>query len=127
MAISAQNEEVVLKPNNTTFSATYTSPDLQNLGGKDISVYLNTTNIGTATLTVAINGKDPASGTYFNLLTSTAVSTNTFTRLKIGPAIAASANAIAQDVLTPTFQIVATLGGTGNAVASLGYTLNPSS
>lgn len=119
-----QNEEFILVPNNTSRTTTFTSNDLPNLSGRSgLSVILNTSNIGTATLLITINGKDIASGQYYNILTGASVTTNSTNRYKVSPSIAAVANAIAQDELPPTFQIVATIGGTGAAIYSLSYSL----
>lgn len=123
MAISAQSEEVVLLP-SASRTTTQTSGDLQNLGGRsDLRVILDMTTVGTGSVTVTINGKDPASGKYFLILAGAAVTTNSTNTYKVGVNVAASANAIAQDYLPPTFQIVVTANNANAATYSVGYTL----
>lgn len=117
------NEEVTLLP-SASRTTTYTSPDLQNLGGRSgLSVILDMTTVGTGSVTVSINGKDVASGKYYLILTGAAVTTNSTNRYKVSPTIAASANAIAQDELPPTFQVVVTANNANAATYTLGYTL----
>lgn len=119
----AQSEEVVLLPSGAR-TATQTSPDLQNLGGHSgLIVILDVTTIGTGNITLSINGKDPASGKYFSLLAGAAVSSNSTNRYRISPTLAASANAIAQDELPPTFQIVVTANNANPVTYSVGYML----
>lgn len=123
MAIQAQSEEVVLLP-SASRTTTYTSPDLQNLGGHSaLCVVLDMTTVGTGSVTVTINGKDPASGKYYLILAGAAVTTNSTNRYRVSPTLGASANAIAQDDLPPTFQIVVTANNANAAVYSVGYTL----
>lgn len=118
-----QSEEVVLLPSGAR-TATQTSPDLQNLGGHSgLIVILDVTTIGTGNITLSINGKDPASGKYFSLLAGAAVSSNSTNRYRISPTLAASANAIAQDELPPTFQIVVTANNANPVTYSVGYML----
>lgn len=116
-------EEVVLS-SSAAQSATKTYAGLQNLNGRAIIVNLNTTVIGTATVTITVDGFDAASQTYYNILTGTAVSTNAFTRFIIDSNATAAAGSIVRDYLPPVFRVVATLGGTGNATYSLGYVLS---
>lgn len=92
------------------------SGDLINLTGKGVRVTLTTTSIGTASLTLHIQAKDPASGNYADLLVGTAVTTNTTKVYVVYPTIAASANAIAQDVVPHTF-LIKVVHGNGNAAS----------
>jgi hypothetical protein len=83
-----------------------TSADFVNLTGKGLRVVLDMTSAGTGSVVIHIRGKDPASGKYQDLLVGanvTSISTNTYV---VYPTITASANAIAQDVLPHTFDIL---------------------
>jgi hypothetical protein len=66
------------------------------------------TVVGTGSVTLTINGKDPASGKYYVILAGAAVITNSTNRYRVGPTLAAAANSIAQDYLPRVFQIVVT-------------------
>ncbi len=104
-------------------SATQTSADQLNVNGHALDVILDVTAIGTATLTLTINAKDPASGKYYNLLTGAVVTTLSTNIYKVGPALTAAANLVANAWVPRIFQIVVTQGGVGNATYSVGYNL----
>lgn len=123
MALTAQSEEVTLLT-SASRTTTQTSADLQNLGGHaGLIVVLDMTTVGTASVTVTINGKDSASGKYYLILAGAAVVTNSTNRYRVSPTLAASANAIAQDELPPVFQIVVTANNANAGVYSVGYAL----
>jgi hypothetical protein len=61
-------------------TTTQTSRDLVNPGYHYIDVTLDTTVVGTGSVTVTINFKDPASGKYILLLSGAAVTTNVTNR-----------------------------------------------
>lgn len=103
-------------------AATFTSADQLNVNGHALDVILDVTVAGIASLTVAINAKDVASGKYYNLLTGVAVITNSTNVYRIGPALAAAANAVANAWVPRLFQVVVTQAG-GPATYSLGYNL----
>lgn len=104
-------------------TATQTSPDLPSRGFRGIDVILDMTVVGTGSVTLTINGKDLASGKYYPLLAGAAVTTNSTNRYRVGPWLAASANAIGQDVLPDIFQLVCTANNANAATYSLGYNL----
>jgi len=116
------NLSIALLPSGVQV-ATYTSPDQVNYNGHALDVILDATGIGTATLTVAINAKDPASGKYYNLLTGAVINTISTNVYKIGPALAAVANLAANAWVPRVFQVVVAQAGTGNATYSVGYNL----
>lgn len=74
---------------------------------------------GTApTLTVVVQGKDPASGKYFTILSSTALAAVATTVLTVHPALTAAANLVANDVMPRTFRVTATVAGTTPGVTA---------
>jgi hypothetical protein len=90
-------------------TTTQTSADLINYSGLSaLDVILDMTVVGTGSVTLTINGKDPASGKYYVILAGAAVITNSTNRYRVGPTLAAAANSIAQDYLPRVFQIVVT-------------------
>lgn len=102
-------------------AATYTSADLDNAAGTFLDVIIDITVL-TGTLTVTINGKDPVSGKYYPLLTSTALAGTATTVLRVGPLLTAAANLVAALPVPPTFQIVAVVA-TGPITFSIGHNL----
>lgn len=79
----------------------------------------------TGTLTVTIDGQDPASGKWYNLLTSAALATVATTVLRVIPELVTAANLIASDVLPKTFRIVVTPANAVSMTYSVGATLLP--
>lgn len=63
---------------------------------------------GVDTLTFEVQGKDKASGKWFTVLASAALSAAGTVQLEIGPGVAAAANAAADKLLPEVFRVVAT-------------------
>ena len=101
-------------------TASVTSADQINPYGRGVKVWVNTTGIGTGSITVAIQGKDPGSGAYTTLLASAAITTNTTTVLTVYPGLTASANATANDVLPRQWRIAVTANNANPANYSIG-------
>lgn len=76
-----------------------------------LAVVINISAFTSGSLTVAINGVT-SSGYTYPLLSSTALAATGVTPLRIGPALAPSANAVSNDLLPRTVQVVATVSGT---------------
>jgi len=112
-----------------TFAAvttTQTIPDLRNLACRGIKVFLKTTVIGTGSITVTINHKNPADGTYTLALSGAAVITNVVNVYTVYPTgIAAVANVTAVDAITEFVQIVITANNANAATYSVGWVLLP--
>jgi hypothetical protein len=104
-------------------TTTQTSADLVNSNAKFLHVILDMTTVGTGSVTVTINGKDPASGKYYLLLAGAAVVTNVTNIYKVGPGLTAAANAAANDFIPAVFQIVVTANNANSATYSVGYNL----
>lgn len=114
------NEEAIILA-SAARTTTQTSADLDNVGGHaSLMVILDVTNAGTGSVTVSIDGKDPASGKYFNLLTGSAVIANSTTVYRVSPYIAAVANSIAQSNLPKKFRIVVTANNANSVTYSVG-------
>lgn len=104
-------------------TTTQTVSDIDTNGCKYLNVVLDMTTAGSGSVTLTINGKDPASGKYYLILSGAAVTSNTTNRYKVGPNVTASANAIAQDYLPKTIQLVVTANNANTATYSLGYSI----
>lgn len=112
--------KILLSAARTT---TQTTGDIDTGGSQFLNVVLDMTVVGTGSVTLTINGKDPASGKYYLILAGAAVITNSTNRYKVGPAVTASANAIAQDYLPDTIQLVVTANNANTATYSVGYSV----
>ena len=84
---------------------------------------LDVTSAGTGSITVSIEGKDSASGKYYQILAGAAVTTNSINRYRVGALLAAVANSVAQDYLPRTFRIVVTANNGNSVTYSVGYSL----
>lgn len=87
--------------------------------GRGVIVFVNVSAIsGTSpTLTVTINGVD-SNGTAYAILASPTITTTGLTVLKIYPALTASANAVANDILPVNWRIDTAIGGTTPSVSA---------
>jgi hypothetical protein len=97
-----------------------TNYDRSNLNCRGVHLVIDTTTMTGAgpTLTVTIQGKDPTSGKFYNILASAAIATATTTVLKVYPGLTAAANLVANDVLPREWRVVAVAGGTLTAIAA---------
>ena len=81
--------------------------DQINSYGRGVKVFVNTTAIGTGSITVTIQGKDPA-GSYFTILASAPIITNVFTVLTVYPGLVAAVMLTVNDVLPRQWRIIVT-------------------
>ena len=79
-----------------------------------------TVDPATASVTPTIDGFDPASGKWYNILTGAAVTAVGTTVLTIHPWITASANVKANDFLPEVFRVVMTVADTDSLTYSIG-------
>lgn len=105
-------------------TTTQTSADIVTYNLAGISVFLNMTIVGTGSVTLTINGKDPASGVYYNILTGAAVVSNVGNLYRVMPGIPAVANKDVNAYLPRVIQIVVTANNANPATYSVGYTLH---
>lgn len=105
-------------------TTTQTSADLLNYNGMSaIQVFLNVTVSAPGDITLKIQGKDPASAAYYDILVGANVTATGFYRYKVSPIIPSVANLIAQDHLPKTFRIVVTANTAGSMTYSVGYVI----
>lgn len=81
------------------------------------------TVVGTGSVTLTIQGKDPATGNYYTLLVGAAVTTNVANKYTVFPGATAAANATANDILPPIIRFVVTANNANSATYSLGMNL----
>lgn len=91
-----------------------TNIDQANLNCRGLHLVIDITAIsGTVpTLTVTIQGKDPISGKYYDILASAALNAVATTVLKVYPGLTASANVAVNDILPREWRCKIVAGGT---------------
>lgn len=81
-------------------TAAVNTPDQTNFGHKGLHLIIDVTvDPALASITPTIQGKDPLSGKYYDLLVGLAIAATGTTVLKIYPGIAATENVAASDIL----------------------------
>ena len=107
-------------------TATVTGPDITNNGGhRGVKVVVQTTAIGTGSITVSIQSKDRASGTYVTLLAGVAITTNTTNLYTVFPGATVTANVSANDCIGEIFRVVATANNGNAATYTVGWSTLP--
>lgn len=101
-------------------TVTYTSPDIVNTVARGVKVTLDTTAIGTGSVTLTIQAKDKASGKYTTLLAGAAVITNVTNVYTAFPGATVTANVSANDWLPEIWRIVVTANNANPATYSVG-------
>jgi hypothetical protein len=103
-------------------TATVTGGDLSNDVYRGVHVIVDVTVApGGDTITPKIQGKDPTSLKYYDILVGAAISATGTTVLKVYPSISPSANASAQDLLPQTWRVVVTHSAGTSFTYSVGY------
>lgn len=137
MAITGLAAEAPMLWNGTTFdrqrgnsdatlatlaaaSAGASIADQLNGNGRGVQIGINITAITgtTPSLTVTVQGKDVASGVYYTLLASAALTATGFTLLTVYPAAPTTANVSSPQVLPRTWRVTYAIAGTIPAVTA---------
>lgn len=107
-------------------TATPTNAELATDGARGMHLVIDVTAITASPSVVpTIDGYDPLSGKWYNLLTGVAITATGTTVLKIYPGIATAANAAASDVVPDTFRVVMTHADADSITYSVGVHLVP--
>lgn len=113
--------------NNRTFyssearTATPTAVQVSDNYAKGIQVVIEVTAASaTPSVVPTIDGFDPASDTWYNLLTGAAITAVSSTVLRVHPELTAAANLIAQDMVPETYRIVMTHADADSITYSVG-------
>ena len=98
----------------TALSTSVNGDDLDNLSSSSGNMIVDITAItGTSpTLTVTLQGKDPASGKYYDIIASAALTATGTTMIKIMPGGQIAANTSANNGIPKVFRVIAAAGGT---------------
>jgi len=103
-AIRNNTEETILA--SAARTATVNSADFINYNAKGLHVILNISALAaTPSIVPTIQGKDPISGEYYDILVGAAITTTGINILKIYPGIIATPNASASDILPRTYRV----------------------
>lgn len=105
-------------------TTTQTSADIITYNLSGITVIVDVTSAGTGSITMTINGKDPASGKYYPLLTGAAIVSNSTNVYRFQPALPVTANKDSPGYLPRVIQIVITANNANSVTYSVGYTLH---
>lgn len=114
------NENVEIVVGTLVAAASGVFPDQTNKAAKGIQIVIDVTAItGTApSIVVTLQGKDVASGKYYTLLASAAITAVGTTVLNLYPGLMAAANVVANGVLPRTWRVIYTIAGTTPSVTS---------
>lgn len=77
-----------------------------------------------ASITPTIRGKDPVSGKYYDLLVGAAIAATGTVILKIGPALTAAANLVANDFIPRSWNFEMAVADTDSITYSVSYQLS---
>lgn len=107
-------------------TATVTGDAQLNRGHRGLHLIVDLTVLAAAeTVTPKLQGQDPASGKWYDLLVGAAISATGTNVYKVYPGIAAVANGAASDVVPATWRVVLTHSSTGAHTYSVGVNLLP--
>lgn len=104
-------------------TVTTVSPDQTNFNSSGGHILINVTAITTSNLTVTVQGKDPVSGVYYDLLVGLTITATGLQVLKVCPDITASTGASARDLLPRTFRVSCAKGDASSWTYSVGAVL----
>ncbi len=105
-------------------AATNDSGKLINRFNRAVDVIIDMTAVpGVQTVTFTIEGYDRASDKWYTILASTAIVATGTTVLRVGPALTAAANSVANAFLPVGWRVKATHSGAGNFTYSVGANL----
>lgn len=94
---------------------------------RGIKVYIapGTFGSGASAITVKVQGFDPISLSYFDVLTSASLTASTFALLTVAPGVTASANVAISDVLPRSWRVTwqASAWGTGGSTLGIACAL----
>ena len=105
-------------------TATTSSADFTNLNARGGHFFVDVTAVtATPSIVVNIQGKDPVTDTYYNILVATAITATGTAVLKVYPNGTAIAGGAASDVLPRTYRVSVTHADTDSITYSIGASL----
>jgi hypothetical protein len=107
-------------------TAAHNSDDQYNKGHRGLKLTIDATaEADTAEVTFTLQGKDQASGKYYTILASAAISAVGTTVLTVYPGITAAANVSVSDVLPAIWRVAVTVADADSLTYSVGVDLLP--
>lgn len=102
-------------------SGIYASPEMHNNWAKGVDIFIDTTTSGSGTVTVKLQKKDPAGGTWFDIpgAVSTSINDPANELFTVYPGIAETANVSVSDHIGHTWRVIATVA-TASVTFSVG-------
>lgn len=120
-ALTTSKNEVVTVFPSAARTATEDSSDVTNEHGIGCVVIIDVTAAsGTPSVVFKIQGKDPVSGKYYDILDSAAITGVETAVLRVWPAMAPSANAKEDDILPRTWRVRAEHADASSVTYSVG-------
>lgn len=117
-AVRNNTEETILA--SAARTATVNSADFTNYNAKGLHVIVNVSALtATPSITPIIQGKDPISGTYYDILEGLPITTTGINILKVYPGISAFVNQSASDILPRTYRVRVTHADTDSITYSV--------
>lgn len=117
------NESITLLPSSAR-TATTNSNDINNRTSCGVHVIIDVTAASaTPSVVFKIQGKDPLSGKYYDLLTSAAITGTGTTVLKVFPSATAATNLAVNDFLPKVWRVLATHADTDSITYSVSANL----
>ncbi|KKN68670.1 hypothetical protein LCGC14_0448610 [marine sediment metagenome] len=118
--MSFDNKDITLLASAARTAETE-SDEQTNTRGKGLHVIIDVTvDPATASITPKIQGKDPASGKWYDILVGIAITATGMTVLKVYPGIVAVANAAASDILPAHWRFQMAVADTDSMTYSVG-------
>jgi len=103
-------------------TATPTAVDQVNYNARGIVIIIDVTAVAnTPSVVFTIEGKDIASGKYYTILASAAITGTGTTVLRVYPGLTAAANVTVSDILPRDWRLVATHADADSITYSVGY------
>lgn len=119
--MAAKHRYVLVAP-TAARTATHNVPVHDN-SGKYADIIIDITAYTAGSLTVTLQGYDSASGKYYTILASTALAAAATTILRVGPALTAAGNTVANFALPKDLRVLCTHGDTTSITYSVGMSL----
>ena len=104
----AVNQDTNILLNGVGQTVSQNTFDLTNPNSRGMKLFVNMVAVGTGSVTVTIQGKDPVSGNYYTILASAAITVNGFTTYTVYPGAPITANVSVNDVLPRVWRVLAT-------------------
>lgn len=90
---------------NAARTTTATSADQINVAQRGIHLAVTASPYATGVYTPVVQGKDPASGNYYTILSGTAINTTGTTVFKVYPGLTAVASSVVSDIIPYTWRV----------------------